>query len=209
MKIITSNIFLVFAFTFCFTGILLGQSKFEYGIGVGINHSQINQEISTIVGPGFPNEKGLRLPAVMTRIAYKINDEFHLNTGPGISWIGSLDKDLEYRTVATTVEIPLAIEWNPWKHMQVSTGPVYNYIAGMTIESDQQNIDMLFLVESRHQVGLRHGISFSYEDVELFANYSHYLTDVFNVRLTDVTGSIVGTSQSKFKNIQIGVIFRR
>ncbi len=203
------NSLISLSFFFLFTGLISGQSKFEYGLGIGINHSGIDENIKTISGPGSELFKGLRLPALMTRIGYKINDRFHINVGPGFSWLGSLQKDFSSRLVASTFEVPLQVEWNPWHNIHLSTGSVYNYIIGISNKNDLMDFDLLPLVDSRQQIGLRHGISFSHRLIEFSLNYTHYLTEVFNSQLTDVNGNIIGTSVSKFRNIQLGIIFRR
>jgi len=202
--------FLFFICLFIFTTVdSIGQSKFEFGVGLGINHSKLNDDIRTQLGPVDSQYNGLRLPSVMTRIGYKINDRFHLNAGPGFSWLGGLRKDKTERMIATTLEIPLQLEYNLRDNIHISSGPIYNYIAGIENETDQSKFNMLQLVDSRHQLGFRHGLAFSHKLIEISLSYSHYLTDVFNFAITDVNGNTIGSSVSRFRNIQLGFIFRR
>lgn len=209
MNISQRNFLFVFCFSIFLTADSFGQSKFEFGIGLGINHSKIDEDIKTQFGPLETQYNGHRLLAVMTRIGYKINDRFHVNSGPGFSWLGGLRKDKTARVVATTFEMPFQLEYNLLDNIHLSSGPVYNYIVGIKNETNQSNSDILPSVDSRHQLGLKHGISFSHKLLELSLSYSHYLTDVFNFTFTDANGNDVGTSVSKFRNIQIGFIFRR
>jgi len=209
MKINSKNLLLCFFLFFASVSFLLGQSKFEFGIGIAINHSKINEDIKTQFGPGENGNKGIRLLGLSTRIGYKFSDRVHLNSGAGISWLGSLRKDLSARVVASTFELPIQLEWNPWKHFQISSGPTYNYIIGIDSEVEGEKFDRLPAIKSRHQIGLRHSISYSYELIELTLGYTHYMTDLFNQELTDVNGNSIGTLVSKLQNIQIGIIVRR
>ncbi len=209
MKFTFENSILTFCFLLFSIGSSYSQSKFEFGVGIGINHSDIVEDIKTQIGGQEGQQKGLRLPALMTRVGYKINDRFHINTGPGLSWMGAIERNHSSRMIASTFELPLQLEWNPKHSIHLSTGPIYNYILGISNQSDLMNIDMLPGVKSRHQIGLKHGVAFSYNLLELSLSYSHYLTDVFNIQLTDVNGNLFGTLVSRFKNIQLGILIRR
>jgi len=209
MKFTFKNSILIFCFLLFLAGSSFGQSKFEFGVGLGINHSHIDEDISTLIGAQEEQQKGMRLPALMTRIGYKLNDRFHLNTGLGFSWMGSIQRNHSSRMIATTFELPLQLEWNPRSSIHLSTGPIYNYILGITNEFEEMDIDMLPGVKSRHQLGLKHGIAYSHNLLELSLSYSHYMTDVFNLALTDVNGNLFGTLVSKFRNIQLGILIRR
>ncbi|MEM9548821.1 MAG: hypothetical protein AAGA77_22745 [Bacteroidota bacterium] len=209
MTIKIENLLLIL-FLFIFSmDTVYSQSKFEFGLGLMINHSSINQSNTTVSGPTPPSYNGLRLPAVTTRIGYKINDTWHLNTGPGISWLGALEKDHSNRIIASTLELPLQLEWNATRYIHLASGPIYNYIMGIKSEDESMDFDLIPQIKSRHQFGFRHTISFSYELVELSLHYAHYLSDVFNFMLTDVNGNFVGTSVSQFGNIQLGIVIRR
>jgi len=209
MAINFKSIILVFSCLVFILNSSVCQSKFEFGLGIGINHSSIDEDIKTQAGRLENSYKGMRLPVVMTRIGYKINDKWHVNSGPGLSWVGALQKDLSARVIASTLELPVQLEWNAGMHIQFSSGPVYNYILGIKNENDSMDSDLLPQVHARNQLGLRHGIAFSYDLVELSLHYSHYLSDVFNFALTDVNGNFVGTLVSRFGNIQLGIIIRR
>ncbi|MDF1695952.1 MAG: hypothetical protein P1U56_08980 [Saprospiraceae bacterium] len=205
-SILFSISFIVF---FLFTSHVSGQSKFEYGIGIGINHSKIDEQISTLTGSQSDSYKVLRLPAVSTRIAYKLNEKFHINSGAGFSWLGSLKRDLSKRVIASTVEVPLQLEWNVNRNFHITTGPVYNYTVGLTDETETSKIDILPIVNSKHQFGLKHGIGYSHESLEFTLSYSHYMTDLLVLPVFDVNGNEIGTLFSKLSNIQLGIIFRR
>lgn len=184
------------------------QSKFEFGIGLNINHSNINDDIRTNLGMVDDIFKGTRLPGLSTRVGYKMNDRFHINTGPGFSWIGALQKDNTARTTATTFELPVQLEWNLTSNIQFSSGPIYNYIIAITNETDQTKMDGLAAIDSRHQFGIKSSISYSYQLVELSLSYTPYFSNLYNYALTDSNGNEIGTVQSKFRNIQLGVVFR-
>ena len=100
---------------------IFSQSNFEYGIGIFVNHSKIDEQYNTSIGPIEGAHKGMRLLAVSTRFGYKFTDQFHLNSGVGFSWLGALRKDLSGRIVASTIEIPLQLEWNPWNSIHFSS----------------------------------------------------------------------------------------
>jgi hypothetical protein len=190
------------------TSFIFGQSKFEYGIGIMINHSQIDEQIFTESGPIDKQYKGLSLPAVTTRIGYKHSKKFHLNTGIGFSWLGSLRRDLNGRIIATTLEAPLQLEWNAKEFLQFRSGLLYNYILSITAETDQTNSSLLEILKTKHQIGLQHGVAFSHKAIELSLSYAHYFTNVFELEITDSNGNSIGSSRSKFGNIQLGVVFR-
>ena len=187
----------------------LGQSKFEYGVGIGINHSAINDDIRTQVGQSEGLYKGYRLPALFLRLGYKMNDRFHLNSGLGYSWIGAIRKDRSSRIVATTIEIPLLLEFNATENIHFTTGPLFNYVSGLKNQSEQYDNDILPTAHTRHQFGLRHGIAYSHKLIELSLSYSHYFTDIFAFDIRDSNGNPVGSQISKFKNIQIGIIIKK
>jgi hypothetical protein len=196
---------ILFIFT---TNSIIGQSKFEYGIGIMINHSKIDEKSITQFGLAEETNKGLRLLAVTTRIGYKFTDRFHLNSGIGFSWLGSLRKDLSSRIVASTIAIPLQLEFNPWKSIHFSSGLNYNYVYGISAETNQTENSLMSIINSKHQLGLKHGIAISHQHLELSVSYAHYFTDLFILQLTDANGNDIGTSFSKFRNIQLGLIFR-
>lgn len=184
------------------------QSKFEYGIGIMINHSKINEEVFVPLSSVEGSYKVNRQLALTTRIGYKPNDKFHINSGVGFSWLGSLKKNLQEQVLASTVEVPLLFEWNPKPYLHFSTGPLYNYVYSFA-SSTKQNVDSLLpFIHSRHQLGLRHGIGISHQLIEFSLSYSHYFTDIFQSSVTDVNGNEIGTSVWKFSNIQLGIIFR-
>lgn len=209
MKINPKRLALLVILFFATHIILVGQSKYEFGIGFSINHSKINDDIKTQNGPGVSLNKGTRLLGLTSRIGYKFNDRFHLNSGLGFTWLGSLRKDHSSREVARMFELPVQLEWNMWKHIQFSSGPVYNYILGMYNEFEGEKFDLINLVKTRHQLGLRHSISFSYDLIEISLAYTHYMTDLYNLAVADINDNIIGSKVSRFQNIQIGVVLRR
>ena len=186
----------------------MGQSKFEYGIGIGINHSKIEEDIKTQAGPGEESLKGIRLLNLYTRLGYKLNDNFHLNSGFGLSWMGGLRKDLTARVIGSTFEIPVQLEWNIGQNVSLASGPIYNYIFKLENETENTKFDQIHRTKSRHQFGLKHGIAFSYQLVELSLSYSHYLSDLYDLPLLDENGNKIGSVVSKFRNIQIGIVIR-
>lgn len=202
-----------FIFLFLFVCILVfplfSQSKLEIGFGIGINHSTINDKIYTDTGSISGVNKGNRLLVLNSRVGYKFTTQFHLNSGVGLSFIGSLRKDLAGRETASTIEIPLQIEWNPVEYLNISSGPVYNYVYSMSSETDQTKTDLLNLLHTRHQFGLSHRIAVSHKLIELYLSYAHYFSDTFNSNITDVNGNEIGTLVSKMRNIQIGFVVRR
>ena len=202
-KILLLCLFLLFT-----TQIITAQSKFEYGVGLGINHSEIKEEISTPAGPARSQSKGIRLPALYLKVAYNQSKRIHFNSGLGISWLGSFQRDLSAREIATTIEIPALIEWNFADHFLLRSGPIYNYILDMTNDDTVQNIDLLPSVNTRHHLGLQLGGAFSYEILELSLSYAHYITNVFNLRYTDENGNDIGTLVSRFRNFRIGITIR-
>ena len=137
MKINFKFIFSILVLFIFVSASIFGQSKFEYGVGIMINHSKIDEKSVTSVGILEEPYKGTRLPAVTTRIGYKYSDRFHLNTGAGFSWLGSLRKDLNGRIIASTVEIPLQLEYNAWNSIHFSSGLIYNYVYGISAETQQ------------------------------------------------------------------------
>lgn len=186
---------------------LMGQSKLEIGLGIGINHSSIKDDYRTLAGPLEGPNKGIRFPAIFSRIGYKFSDRFHLNSGVGLSWLGALRKDRTARIIATTIEVPLQLEWNATQSFHLSSGVSYNYITGIESETEQMKFNLLTSIDSRHQLGLKHGIAYSHKLVELSLSYTHYLSYLFKDTI-EVNGAEVGTFVSKFRNIQLGVIFR-
>ena len=186
----------------------ISQSKFEFGIALNINHSNINEDIRTTIGAADGVFKGTRLPGIATRIGYKINNKFHLNSGPGISWLGALLKDNTARTTATTFEIPLQLEYNISSSLQFSSGPIYNYITAVTNETDQTKMDGLEAINSRHQLGLKTSIAYSHKLIELSLSYTPYFSKLYELNITDANGNDVGSVVSKFQNIQLGIVFR-
>ena len=202
-KVLLSCLLLLFT-----TQIVTAQSKFEYGVGVGINHSEIKEEISTPAGPARSQSKGIRLPALYLKVGYNHNKKIHFNSGLGLSWLGSFQRDLSAREIATTIEIPALLEWNATEHFLISSGPIYNYILDMTNDDAVQNIDILPSVNTRHHLGFQSGVAMSYEIIELSLSYAHYLTNVFNLRYTDENGNDIGTLVSRFRNFRIGITIR-
>ena len=198
----------LFIFIFASTSIN-GQSKFEFGVGFLINHSNIDEKIFSQFGQGETTYKGIGLLALTTRLGYKFSDKFHLNSGVGYSRLGGLRKDLSGQVVASTLEVPLQLEWNPWKNIHFSSGLNYNYVYGIKAETEDTKTNLMSIIDTKHQFGLKHGVAVSYKMVELSLNYAHYFTDLFNLPLLDVNGDEVGTYSSKFRNFQVGLIFRR
>jgi len=209
MKISNFPYYLTFVFLCMSLTKANGQSKFEFGIGIGINHSSLEDDIRTPNGKLESNFRGLRMLALSTRIGYKFNNRFHLNGGLGLSWIGSQQRDLKARRIASTLEVPLQIEYNLSKHFQIRSGLIYNYVFSYAYETETDEIDIQDSLHGRHQVGIRNGIALSYELVELFLNYDHYFTDLSRMILTDVNGDPFGTYSNRIHNIQFGIMIRQ
>ena len=207
MKIIVRDLTIAIIFVFTCFSWMNGQSKFEVGIGIGINHSTIDDDFRTSAGPMADINKLIRFPAIFSRLGYKYSDRFHLNSGIGFSWLGALRRDQTARTIASTLELPLQIEWNATQSFHLSSGVAYNYITDIESETDQSKFDLLASVDSRHQFGLKHGIAYSHKLVELSLSFTHYLTYLFKEPI-EVNGVEVGTYVSKFRNIQLGVLIR-
>ena len=202
LKLVLSILLLTFML-----GALQAQ-KFEFGVGLGINHSNISEDIRSQVGSIDGIYKGHRLPAINTRLGYKLNDRFHINSGFGMSWLGALTKDVTMRVIASTAEIPLQLELNVTDGLSLSSGFSYNHILNISSGDTQTTNDLLQNINSRHQIGLKHGIAYGYKRIELSINYTHYLTNLFELNLTDENGNNIGSLISKFRNIQLGVLFR-
>jgi len=207
MKIIVRDLTIAMFLVFASVSWINGQSKIEIGLGIGINHSTINDDFRTQTGPMEDINKLIRIPAIFSRLGYKYSDRFHLNSGVGFSWLGALRRDQTARTIATTVELPLQVEWNVKPSIHLSSGIAYNYITDIESETDQLKFDLLASIHSRHQLGLKHGIAYSHKLVELSLSFAHYMTYLIKEPIV-VNGIEVGTYVSKFKNIQLGVIIR-
>ena len=173
-----------------------------------INHSKINEEVFVPLAPVTGSYKVRRQLALTTRLGYKYSERFHLNSGVGFSWLGAFKKDLTEQIVASTIEVPLQIEWNPRPYLHLSSGINYNYVYGFSSTVNENNSDLLPLIHSRHQLGLRHGIAISHQQIEFSLSYSHYFTDLFRSSVMDENGNEIGSLIWTLSNIQLGIIFR-
>ena len=238
----TSPIFITMQFTKCrkaFLGFLFclslsnqieAQSNWKFGIGFGLNYSDLLEKISpeaslVIIGSDIPeanplvpigsDAKGRMTPqlgfSTFVRAENHFAQKWKLSTSPAISFLGSKYRESSVAKLENVmINLPLLIEYEMFNNFYLGTGPTLDYLVNMTNVNDNgDRNDITSQSDNRYFFGLRHSMSYVIKDwVEIGLSYNHMMTKLYDLNITDLNGSPAGSYSAKINYLQFAIVVR-
>ena len=204
----TKSKFLTLALFLLITNIH-AQSRWEYGIGIGINYGDfLVARSSPDVQIAVANE-AIVLPYLATRYGYNINDKSKISLNPGISWNGSQSKEVDNESVGLYLELPLVYHRQLMGKLKATGGIQYQFLVSQGFQQGGRNTTTTDLVDSRNFFGVNIGLSYDIgKYAELVVSGHHNLNNLTTFDATDASGTQIGTISSSIRYLRFGIVFR-
>ncbi len=197
--------------TFIFLSILFfnqlsAQSNWTYGIGMATNVSSFQPISLDALGVSenleFDNLVGFSL---FTRLTYKANHRFKLQSGTGISFKGAKVQDVGFETVS--FNLPLIVSTRTWNELYMDVGLQYDYLANFATSFEDQRTHINERIDNRNLFSLHLGGHYNIKDwVEIGLAYKPTINSSASLPFTTLTGEPVGTGNIFQKNLQFSIV---
>jgi hypothetical protein len=189
---------------------LHAQSKWEYGLGLGINFSKIDyvdiaQTGQIIIG----NDQSYNiLSSIKSRIAYKVSNKLKFNANLDVNLLGTKAKFSDYAVRGIFLEVTPSIEYKLSTKFSIFAGPSYNYTAKLSHKIIDNYLSITDDVPNRWIIGISGGISYLVKhNISLNLRFSQQVNQVHQQILVDVNGDPAGSNRGRLHFFQMSFMY--
>lgn len=191
---------------FLFSLQLIHAQKFQYGIGLGLNSSNLiwNKPTIDLLELNFKYRTSYIVKAIT---AYRFNKYISVSIEPGYLSRGympsAIDTIGKACVVFNYVNLPILFHYNLIKKLNICIGPELSYLLGKGAKNKLEDAEILLLLDHKFDYGLRLGVQYNfYKQLTVAAHYYRGISSPYkSFDIRDINGLFV------MKNRQIHQTF--
>jgi len=192
---------------------LQAQKTLEYGIGMGLNYTNLI-ETNNKIESTITKYSGKLSPSVFCRAEYNAYPKLRFTLDPTILFTLAEEDDsdslitVDEKTHIEGVYIssPIKAHFNVIQNFWASAGLSYSYLVNLSAKREEVTSKLNNIVDNRNLVSWQLGVNYNIRNwVELAVNYSRDINGLYSLIHTDANGLVVSDGRVKNQMIQFTV----
>ncbi len=185
---------------------LHAQKSFEYGIGFGLNYTNLFETNNDL--PETKSEfKGRLSPSIMIRMEYNALSRLRFTIDPSILFTQAEQEFDNITMEGIYISTPIKTHYRLFNSIWSSAGFSYDYLVNLEAKNEFVSASYKDLADNRHLISWQVGLNYDIKNwVEIALNYSQNSNSLYSLYHTGGTGSIISSGEIKNRYLQFSVI---